>query len=57
MEIEVPELISLNSTTVSRQIRLDSCTSQQEIKDYLQAVKLGLEIKELSGKKSEGKAI
>lgn len=54
MKIEVPELIILDSTTVSRILRLENCISPQEIKEYLQAVKLGYEIEELNRQKDKG---
>jgi hypothetical protein len=51
MKIQVPEIIILDST-VTRILRLESCTSPQEIKEYLQAVKLGYEIEKLQKQKS-----
>lgn len=47
MKIQVPEQITIDSTTVSRTLRVENCISPREIKEYLQAVKLGYEIDEL----------
>jgi hypothetical protein len=47
MKIQVPEQIVIVSETVSRILRLESCINPQEVKDYLQAVKLGYEIDEV----------
>ena len=47
MKIQVPEQIVVVSEKATRQLRLESCIGQEEIKGYLQAVKIGYEIEKL----------